>query len=168
VAALPSVKIIALVRDPVPRVYSHYHHRLRRGKEPLGFEEALERDLEQLRSQAGGLFSAAAGDPGRGRSSYLAAGLYAEQLERWYAELPRDRVLVLCSEDLFERTPEVYAQVLEFLELPPHLPKTFEAPRRKQARAEMSAEARRRLVDFYREPNERLYALLGRDLGWPR
>jgi hypothetical protein len=32
----------------------------------------------------------------------------------------------------------------------------------------MRPETRRRLVEYFAEPNERLYAFLGRDLGWDR
>jgi hypothetical protein len=32
----------------------------------------------------------------------------------------------------------------------------------------MSKDARRRLVDHFREPNERLYELIGADFGWSR
>lgn len=40
--------MIALLRDPVDRAYSHYHHELHNGTEPLSFEEAIEREAERL------------------------------------------------------------------------------------------------------------------------
>ena len=39
---LPDVKVIAILRDPVARAWSAYHHEYRRGYETLGFEEALD------------------------------------------------------------------------------------------------------------------------------
>jgi hypothetical protein len=35
----PHAQLIVLLRNPVDRAYSHYHHMRRRGREPLGFEE---------------------------------------------------------------------------------------------------------------------------------
>src|SRR5215216_7751234 len=39
---LPNVRLIALLRDPVDRALSHYHHELALGRESLSFEEAIE------------------------------------------------------------------------------------------------------------------------------
>jgi hypothetical protein len=167
--ALPSARIVVLLRDPVERAYSHYHHELRRGYETLSFEEALAHERERIGAEAERVLR----DPSYesdafGHFSYLARGRYAEQLERWFACFPREQVLVLRSEDLFTATAETYSSVLEFLALPPYSPVSFPAPRRKKQRVEMSAKARRYLVDRLEEPNEQLYALLGRDLGWQR
>lgn len=166
-ATLPDVRLIALLRDPVARAYSVYHHFLRRGRETLPFDQVVGRELDLLRSAA-----ASPGAPDRlgpdGRPSILGTGLYAEQLERWLARVPPERLLVVCSEELFAAPAAAYARVLAFLGLPPFEPASFAAPRRKKGREPMGADVRARLVDFYREPNERLYALLGRDLGWSR
>ncbi len=47
---MPDVKLIALLRNPVDRTYSHYQHKVRVGKETLSFQEALEQ--EPIRLQA--------------------------------------------------------------------------------------------------------------------
>ena len=40
-AMLPDVRLIAILRDPVDRAYSHYQLSVREGRELLSFEEAL-------------------------------------------------------------------------------------------------------------------------------
>ena len=38
---VPRARLIVLLRDPVDRAYSSYHHQVRVGRETLGFEEAM-------------------------------------------------------------------------------------------------------------------------------
>ena len=47
-ATIPDVSLIALLRDPVERAYSHYQMMSRTGREKLGFEEALAAEPERL------------------------------------------------------------------------------------------------------------------------
>ena len=165
-ALLPDVRAIALLRNPADRAYSHYQHEVALGREPLTFEEALEREDERLDGEVERMLA----DPGYfshawWNYTYRARGLYAEQLERWFAALPRERVLVLESSELADRSRETYARVLEFLGAPPHQLETY--PRVFDREYEpMRAETRTKLADAYAEPNRRLYELLGRDLGW--
>ena len=97
--------------------------------------------------------------------TYLSRGRYAEQLERWLEVVPRERLLVIPSEDLLERPGETYGQVLDFLGAPAHelqsYPRVFV-----REYADMYAQTRSDLRGYYAEPNRRLYELLGRDLGW--
>lgn len=89
-ALLPGVRAIAVLRDPAERAWSHYRHAVRHGLEDLGFEEALE--VEESR---------VASSPWSHRHhSYFARGCYAPQLERWFAALGRERVLVLEFDEL--------------------------------------------------------------------
>jgi hypothetical protein len=167
-AAVPEARLIALLRNPVDRAYSHYQLARRGGHERLGFREALEQESDRLAGEAEQIGA----DPGYRSTphrhlSYLARGLYAEQLERWLAVYPRDRMLVLRSEDLFAAPATAYAETLAFLGLPEHELDAF--PRRNWARYdELDAATREWLVEYYREPNRRLYELLGRDFGWER
>ena len=165
---LPGAKLIALLRDPVERAYSQHQHERARGFEHLSFEEAIEREPERL---AGEVERMEADNSYRSFShqhhSYLARGLYAEQLERWYQHFPREQVLVLPSEDFFADPDRVYRVVLGFLGVPSLSLGEYETFNPRDY-ADMGEAMRRRLREHFREPNERLYALLGRDLGWPR
>jgi sulfotransferase family protein len=165
-ATVPDAKLIALLRDPVDRALSHYHHEVALGREPLSFEEAIEAETERTRGEEErlvrepGYFSHAWWD-----HTYLARGRYAEQLERWLAVFPREQLLVVASDELAAEPGETYARVLEFLGAPARelesYPRVYE-----QSYAEMSADTRRRLAEHFADPNRRLYELLGRDLGW--
>jgi Sulfotransferase domain len=165
-ATVPDAKLIALLRDPVDRALSHYHHEVALGREPLTFEEAIEAEPERTRgkeerlTREPGYFSHAWWD-----YTYLARGRYAEQLERWLAVFPREQLLIVASDELAVEPGETYARVLEFLDAPAHAlgsyPRVYE-----QSYAEMRPDTRRRLAEHFAEPNRRLYELLGRDLGW--
>ena len=45
---LPKVKLIAILRNPVDRAYSHYHHIVRNNKENLSFEAAIESEPKRI------------------------------------------------------------------------------------------------------------------------
>ncbi len=163
---VPDAKLIALVRDPVDRAYSHYQHEVALGREPLSFEDALAAEEERTRGEVERLvadpraFSHAWWD-----HTYAARGRYADQLESWLEVFPREQLLVVPSEDLGERPAETYAAVLAFLGAESHAlpdyPRVFEReyqPMRPETRAALAA--------TFAEPNRRLEQLLGRSLGW--
>jgi hypothetical protein len=163
---LPRVKLIALLRDPVGRAYSHYQHELARGFETLSFEEAIEAEPARLageteRMLAEPLYNSFAHQ----HHSYLARGRYAEQLERWRARFDDRQLLVLSSERFLAEPERIFRRVLDFLELPAFVPDGFEKHNGYHYRR-MGDEVHRRLVDHYREPNARLFASLGDDFGW--
>ena len=165
-ATVPMAKLIVLLRDPVDRAHSQYHHEVALGREPLSFDAAIEAEPgrtageEERMVNQPGYFSHAWWD-----HAYLARGRYAEQLERWFAVFPREQLLVVASDDLASKPAETYAEILGFLGAPPHslesYPRVYE-----QRYAELPAETRQRLAEHFAEPNRRLYELLGRDFGW--
>jgi hypothetical protein len=165
-ATVPDAKLIAVLRDPVGRALSHYHHERALGREPLSFQEALDAEPQRTHGEEErmlrdpGYFSHAWWD-----YAYLARGRYAEQLERWFALFPREQLLVLASEELAAEPAKTYAQVLEFLGARAHDLEEY-PPIYAQQYAEMSPDLRRRLAEYFVEPNRRLYELLGRDFGW--
>ena len=163
---VPEAKLVALVRNPVDRAFSHYQHEVALGREPLSFEDALAAEDERLRGEEERM----AADPAYfshtwWNYTYRARGRYAEQLERWLAVFPRQQLLVMPSEDLLAEPERAHGRVLEFLGAPPHrlaaYPRVFE--RRYDP---MRPETRLRLAAEFAEPNRRLYELLGRNLGW--
>ena len=165
---VPEAKLVALLRDPVDRALSHYHHEVALGREPLGFEDALAAEPERTRGQTERLLrDPDYWSPAWWDHTYLARGRYAEQLERWFAVFRREQLLVLATEELAADPGRAYRRVLEFLGAPRHdldsYPRVYA-----QEYAEMRPETRRRLGEYFAEPNERLYELLGRDFGWQR
>jgi hypothetical protein len=164
---LPEVRLIALLRDPVTRAHSHYRYNVRRGYEPLDFDDALDQEGSRLAGELGRMLS----DHNyvsfaHRHHTYLARGRYWEQLERVFEWISPERVLILRSEALFADPVGQLARVWEFLGLPPH--SLTDLPTYKQGNREAIAKgARDRLVDYFRPHNERLYALPGIDFRWP-
>jgi hypothetical protein len=157
---VPNVKLIALLRNPVDRAYSHYHLQCRYGNERLSFEEAIARESERIDDRE---------EPNLAHRnfSYLARGVYVDQLERWFALFPCEQILVLRSEDLFEEPIATMHAASDFLGV---RRRRDAAPRPYNAASypDLAPETRAFLGEYYREPNRRLYELLGRDFGWER
>jgi hypothetical protein len=164
--AVPGARLIALLRNPVDRAYSHYHHRIWVGSETGGFEEAIEEEAERLRGEGS---KPKADEHGAGSvrasSSYLARGLYVDQLQRWSSFFDDEQMLVLKSEAFFARPEETVKRVLEFLGLPDWEP-LVSKPRNKGRYAPMDSAIRRRLEEYFEPHNRRLYDYLGVDFGW--
>jgi hypothetical protein len=164
--ALPEVRLIAILRDPVARAYSQYQLSVRDGHERLGFEEALAAEPDRLANQEGRLCTDRAYRSHAHRhQSYAARGLYAEQLRRWREHVAPERLLVVTSEELFADPAATTGTVLEFLgldagEVPP-LPVRNQRPY-----PPMSDAARTLLEARFEGPNLELCDLLGRDVGW--
>jgi hypothetical protein len=164
----PDLKLIAVLRDPVDRAYSGYQQQVRRGHEPLSFEEAIEHEGERIDAE----LEKTLADPKYWSGplqgcSYRARGRYLEQIERWLDHFPRDRLLVLSSDDLEHDPAAVVAACFEFLGVPTWQPPSY--PRLHSSSYEpMRPETRERLASYFAEPNRRLYDFLGRDLGWTK
>ena len=153
---VPDARLIALLRNPIDRAYSHYQMELRRGKEARSFEEATEEEMTSAEGQRYSIDVAHA---------YLRRGLYAEQLERFSFFANRDRLLVVKSENLFTRRLEVLDRVWTFLRLPP-FESTLSPPAGRAPYEPMDPGTRQRLEGFFAPYNERLYDLLNTNFGW--
>jgi hypothetical protein len=148
---VPGVRLIALLRDPVERAYSHYQQWARKGKESRTFAEAIEAHDDDSRRE------------------YLSKGLYMDQLLRWSEYFSREQMLVLKSEDFFEKPKETLKLVLDFLDLPEWEPEASELESRRNAgryEQEMDPAIRRRLEEYFEPHNKRLYDYLDVDFGW--
>lgn len=163
---LPKVKLIALLRDPVERAFSHYQGNVRAGRESLTFEEAIASEKERLDGIEQKI-RAGLNPPLHNylHYSYLAKGIYADQLKNWFRYFNRSRILILNSEAFYQDPDSVYQQVLEFLELPSFQLDSYQvynAGFNKQ----MKPETREELRNFFLSYNERLFELLDVDYGW--
>lgn len=158
---LPKVKLIALLRNPVDRAYSHYHHMERKGKEPLSFEESVERERVQFNQNMEQVLE----NYKAISSSYLTRGIYVDQLKRWMKYFPKEQFLILKSEDFFTDPQSTFNKVTDFLNLP-----EWDFLNQKQWNVGqynmMDVQIREQLQAFFKPYNERLYELLGRDFGW--
>ena len=103
----PAARIIAILRDPALRAYSHYCFNRQFGREP---ESSFERAL--------GLEDRRIGNGWGGDWHYRRRGSYQEQLRRYLALFPRDQILIALYDDLRADPPKFYRQLFRFLGLP--------------------------------------------------
>jgi len=163
---LPGIPLIALLRDPVERAFSHYQHAFRHGWETLSFDEALAAEAERTTPDRERLETDEFWPGARWlQYSYRARGVYLDQLTRWMPVYDPARLLVLRSEDYFADPGRVLRQTLDFLRLAPWDPGHFTV--RNQGRyARTHTAAHEALAAFYAPHNRRLEQWLGRPMGW--
>ena len=164
---LPDVRLIAMLRDPVERAYSHYQQEYARGFEDSDtFEQALDAEPERLEGERERMLA----DPGYDsyslqHHSYTARGDYIDQIEAWLAHVPAERLLIIHAEKFFADPRGVVEEAQRFLGLEPAALPEYRA-HNARSYAPMQPATRERLNQRFAEPNRRLYAHLGRDLGW--
>ena len=96
----PTTRFIVLLRDPVQRAVSQYWLNRGRQHEAESLGVAIELEEERLAGQDEAVRRGERSFAHQ-RFSYAARGQYAEQLERWFSHVGRDRMLVIQSEELF-------------------------------------------------------------------
>jgi hypothetical protein len=105
-AALPDVRLIAILRHPARRAYADYLVRRRKGIEGRSFEAVVEAEAKHLHEA-----------PPPGGRPILHHGLYHAHLRRWLAAVPRDRLLVLLNDDLAADPIDLFARLCRFLDV---------------------------------------------------
>ena len=185
-------RMIAILRNPVDRAYSHYVYHRMLHTEPAGrFEEALADEANRAEKNWNILWR------------YREAGLYGSQIARYYELFGKDRLLILLTED-FRDQARVLERVFDFLGLDKTVPIKLEGkvnqsgvskgsmaswilksrnplkliarrllPARMRSRLrnqltdkppDMRVDTRRELESFYRDDILRTQELIGRDL----
>jgi len=165
--AVPDVRLILLLRNPVDRAYSHYLMEVRKKRENRSFEEVVNSGLDEFyheRRKSDGSQNIK-NEKDNTWNSILARGIYVVQIERWMEHFPRKQLKTIKSENMFEDPLPVFEDVLDFLGLPEWRPDSF-VNKKERYYEPMDGEVRHRLKQFYKGYNERLYEFLGRNLGW--
>jgi hypothetical protein len=139
---VPGARIVASLRDPVERAFSHYLMEHREGRIDEPFPAAVEREL------AGEELDRAAS------TRLVAPGRYADGLERYLDAFGEDQVFVLLVDDLGEDPHGLLGELAGFLDLDPaplveadldrHY--AYRAPRGEWARRLRNAEPVRRVA----------------------
>lgn len=122
--SMPDIKLIAILRDPVARSYSHYRMVKRRGTEKRNFAEIVREQLSSPDSQELGLGrTEAAPEHSEGYVSesefIIAWSEYGRILENYYKLFPQNQLLVLFADELKSNPEEVISRILSFLGLEP-------------------------------------------------
>ncbi|MCG5218636.1 sulfotransferase family protein [Streptosporangium sp. KLBMP 9127] len=103
-AAVPRVKLIVVLRDPIERAHSNWTHLWSAGLEPIG--DVVRACAEEERRIAAGWAPF---------WHYTALGRYGEQLEHLFRLFPREQVLIFRYRDLVDRPARTLDRICAFL-----------------------------------------------------
>lgn len=177
-ALVPNVKLIVLLRNPVERAYSHHWLATLEGNETLPFAEAIEREAERTAGEQEKILCDEQYESFAHRHfTYLARGIYVDQLQHWMNFFPREQFLILKSEDLYKDTASTFRRTLDFLNVPTIAVKEqqdfkqYREPTSKGYQNEakppkLDTGVRAHLMEYFKPHNARLYEFLGQDFGW--
>ncbi len=102
----PAMKLIAVLRDPVQRAYSHWNMEVEEGNDDWQFAQAIRQERTRCREAL----------PHRHRFfSYVDRGFYAEQIRNIWRYFPEQQTLFLKSEDLRRSPDKALSQIANFL-----------------------------------------------------
>ena len=141
--------VVAVLRNPVPRAYSHYQYaRLRGWEDAATFEEGLAREPGRTVSS-----------PPQARDmQYVGNGVYAPHVRALLDAVPPERLRIYLSGDLRRSAPQICAELFELAGLPAHEPDL--STQHNEARAPRSARFARAFLAVQRpgSPLRRLAA----------
>lgn len=167
-AALPDVRLIVLLRDPVERAYSGHSHEIGRGYETEDFVRALELEPGRLAGQKEKMLADPSyNSPDWQHHAHATRGQYIEQLEELEKQFGRDRMHVVDSADFFAEPAPVFDGVLDFLGLDRGAKIAFEQ-HNARSRSPMPDDVRARLREHYLPYDERLAEWWGQTPSWRR
>ncbi|WP_448624314.1 sulfotransferase domain-containing protein [Geodermatophilus sp. URMC 64] len=112
VEATPAV-VVAVLRNPVPRAYSHFHYaRLRGWEDAATFEEGLAREAGR-----------AVSSPPQARDmQYVGNGIYAPHVRMLLDTVPPERLRIYLSDDLRRGAQAICAELFDLAGLAPYEP----------------------------------------------
>jgi hypothetical protein len=155
-AALPDVKLLFMLRDPVARAISNYRWSVMNGLESEPLDRAL--DLEPARERQ------LPADLRYARPhAYFSRGLYARLLRPWFDLFPSEQILCLRFEDATSAPAATVAQVAAYLGVPAsdHAGADAEPVNASTGGVDIDASTIARLRTAYEGPNRELRELLG-------
>lgn len=160
---LPDVTLIAVLREPVARAYSHYRH-VKRGMGKWGadhrtFEEAARADMRVAKQKR---------VLGKNKyediyHSYVRRGIYEPQIKR-YKKVYGDNLIVVNSEEMFKNTSRVVNNIFSKLGIG-----KFEVEGSKvhgEGSYKKDIPIRDELESFFDPHNENLYEMINVDRWW--
>jgi len=146
---LPNAKLIAVLRNPIERAFSHYVMRRQQGKEVrASFDEVMATDdIDPLRS-------------------YKSRGFYGQQITRYLKHFPKEQIQIFLYEELVENPIAVVRGICQFLEIDqqfvPNMSKRHNVnPHTDEA---ISPESREKLRSLYQEDMLLLQELIEKDV----
>ena len=169
------IKLVVIFRDPAGRALSDYAQLVSRNPSVKSFEEMVFRNNETKKIDTSW--------------TIVKIGVYAQHLVRWLDYFPLNQIHFVSGENLIENPGEEMQKVQEFLGLEQFITaenftfnhtKGFPCYKRDRLKTswhclnddkgrkhpDVTPSTHRRLQDFYRPFNYKLYSMTGRDFGW--
>ena len=161
---IPNVKIIAVLRNPTERAISQYFHEWRLNMEPLPLMQAVQAEEQRV---ADAIATKNYKSSSYIHFTYKSRGLYHTQLERYFNYFSRKQILVLNSDDLFNKTEETLERVFDFIGVDSGFKTADLKPRNISAnRVVVEPVVYEYLNDYFLAHNQSLYDLLGENFNW--
>ena len=170
--SVPDIKLLAVVREPVDRAMSHHVHRIAREKEnSLAFDSVVKSVMDN------GLFKA---------SVLFRQSTYIDRLQQWIQTYGLDKIYILDGDNFIKNPAVELKNVEKFLGITPYFSEEhFEYnPIKKfycikiqgyntcmnsdkgRPHQVMSNATRKRLQNYFRPFNEKLFRTTGRNFSW--
>jgi hypothetical protein len=106
----PRIKLIVLLRNPADRAFAHWNMQRFKQREPLDFMDAIKQESKRVVQPLS--FESR-------HFSYVARGLYAQQLARVFKFFPREQVMAVKFENFRDRKRETLDAIFAFLGVHP-------------------------------------------------
>lgn len=165
---LPNCKIILLLRNPVERSYSHYKMRYRNGIIDQTFEQEISDEPKRIEGEWDKMLNDKSYFSFKFNSNgYLTKGLYINYIRKWFELFPKNQILVIKAEDFFSNPETITNETLEFLGLPSIKLKNYEIMR-KGLDDKLNSDTRKKLIDYFKPYNQKLYDFLKNDFEWDK
>ncbi len=151
-------KILSIFRNPVDRAYSNYNISVIAKTENLTFEDAIDEEIDFLSKHS---FRESVDR----RRSYLAKGIYEEQIKIWMEIFSKKQIHLLSTEDMSNNPQNTLQDIFKFLDIPQY---EIKKPQKQKANTyeKMKSQTRDRLLDFYKEHNEKFFKIIEKKFEW--
>tara|TARA_B100000029_G_C17481159_1_gene925623 strand:+ start:279 stop:1112 length:834 start_codon:yes stop_codon:yes gene_type:complete len=155
---IPEIKLIVILRNPVDRAYSNYHLSVREGNENRSFKDAIREDIKFINYKKCNNEELTNIDF---KKSYIAKGLYYDQLLNWFNTFDKKQICIVFTEDLRDNPEDTMQTIFKFLQLPFFSIKKYEKQKMSDY-DDMEKEIRMELSRYYESYNEQLFELIKR------
>ena len=104
----PKIKLIAVLRNPTERAFSHWNMEASRNLENRSFKECIDEEIRLIKR----------GEKEQHKvKSYVERGLYSNQIEEIYSHFSRNQIFFVKYENFLENQKSVIQEVFTFLDL---------------------------------------------------
>jgi tetratricopeptide (TPR) repeat protein len=157
----PQIKLILLLRNPIDRAVSWHYHKINTGLTKAKIEEAIALEIKQIENfSEEQIIKTAFYNPDN-----ILSSLYVYKIREWLKFFAKEQLLILKSEDLYEKPNQIVKQVFDFLELSnyqlPEYPKVNVG-----SYSPISEELRKILAEYFQPYNQKLEEDLGIKFNW--